>query len=110
MEKTITEIGVEEFHLKNGFPFHENLIDHNMDNAEWVLGEVVVGLERTCQQIKELALATSIVGDERLWRAWLMLEELGEVVDALAKRDEVLLGDGLGDLDFVVTGTAVTYD
>lgn len=48
-------------------------------------------------------------GDSRLMRAKLMVSELGEVLQALAQRDELELADGLADLEYVVTGTAVTY-
>lgn len=47
--------------------------------------------------------------DERLNRAQLMLEELGELCDALMTRHEVLMADALADLLYVVYGTAVAY-
>lgn len=48
--------------------------------------------------------------DERLLRAHLMLEELGETLVALAECDEEGVLDGLADLTYVVLGTAVTLD
>jgi predicted HAD superfamily Cof-like phosphohydrolase len=41
-------------------------------------------------------------------RARLMVEELGEVVDAMVKGDVVELADGLADLQYVLLGTAVS--
>lgn len=49
------------------------------------------------------------VGDPRDLRAHLMLEELGEALNAMAERDRVLLADALADLLYVVYGTAVTF-
>lgn len=49
-------------------------------------------------------------GDRRLIRAELILSEAAEVLGALASRDEVELADGLGDLSYVVHGTALTYE
>ncbi len=43
-------------------------------------------------------------------RLQLMVEELGEVANALGLVDEVGLLDGLSDLTYVVVGTAVAYD
>lgn len=43
-------------------------------------------------------------------RANLIVEEVGEILEALANNDEVELLDGLADLLYVVFGTAVTYD
>ncbi len=48
--------------------------------------------------------------DVRLMRAWLMIEELGEALDALAEQDEVALLDALADLMYVVIGTAIQFD
>lgn len=49
-------------------------------------------------------------GDERLYRLHLMVEELGELACSMGLRDEVLTADALGDLQYVVVGTAVTFD
>ena len=48
-------------------------------------------------------------GDSRALRAELMLEELGESLEALAAGDELALLDGLADLIYVVVGTATTF-
>jgi len=47
--------------------------------------------------------------DPRIMCAHLMCEELGEVLEAMWKGDELLLLDGLADLLYVVFGVAVTF-
>jgi len=49
-------------------------------------------------------------GDERLLRARLLLEELGELLLAMAASDEVQMVDAIADLAYVTIGTAVTFD
>lgn len=48
--------------------------------------------------------------DERLNRAQLMLEELGELLHSLADNNEVLIVDAIADLLYVTYGTATTFD
>ena len=55
-------------------------------------------------------LESQITDDSRLLRLHLMVEELGELSEALGKCDEVTAFDGLCDLLYVVLGTAATYD
>jgi predicted HAD superfamily Cof-like phosphohydrolase len=47
--------------------------------------------------------------DLRILRAHLMLEELGEVIQAMGDGDELAVLDGLSDLLYVLVGTAVTF-
>lgn len=48
--------------------------------------------------------------DVRSLRAHLIVEEVSEVLRALARVDEVQLLDGLADLTYVVAGTAVAFN
>jgi hypothetical protein len=48
--------------------------------------------------------------DRRILRAHLMMEELGELLEAMANYDEVGTLDALADLTYVVFGSAVTMD
>lgn len=108
---------VQEFHVRNGFKFcgpignNQRNTDGQIswDNATIDLEYLVEKLEIQCSCIKTQALLSQQVGDERLWRAWLMLEELTEVIEAMAENNEEKLADGLGDLAYVVKGTAVTF-
>lgn len=47
--------------------------------------------------------------DPQLYRAHLMLQELGEVLEALHFGDHVKLADGLADLVYVSVGTAIQF-
>lgn len=47
-------------------------------------------------------------GSVQALRARLMIEELGEVIEALEKGDVTALADGLADLQYVLLGTAVS--
>lgn len=48
-------------------------------------------------------------GDLRALRAHLILEECGETMRGMGDLDEIKLLDGLGDLDYVVNGTAAAF-
>jgi len=50
-----------------------------------------------------------ISSEENLVRLSLMVEELGELADAMRRVDIVEIADGLADLLYVVFGTAVAY-
>lgn len=49
-------------------------------------------------------------GDQRMLRHHLLCEELGELADAMANCNEVEALDALSDLQYVLSGTAVTLD
>ncbi len=49
-------------------------------------------------------------GDQRLFRAHLILEEVSELLEELANRDEVKCLKELADVLYVVIGTAVAFD
>ncbi len=66
-------------------------------------------IEILVKTIKHRANAGRIDGDDRLYRLYLILGEVLEISRALATKDEIELADGLGDLEFVTEGTAVTY-
>ena len=48
--------------------------------------------------------------DVRLLRGHLMMEELGELLEAMADLDELGVLDGLADLEYVTKGTAIQFD
>lgn len=48
--------------------------------------------------------------EERLLRVRLIMEEVGELLHAIARTDEVEMVDAIADILYVVIGTAVTYD
>ena len=105
---------VKEFHLKNGYPVDRDLAeDAAIANPERdnLLMENAKKLLAMAKQLKDPAIeAQEKHSDPRLYRLYLMLEELGESAEALAIGDEEKLADGLGDLEYVTVGTNVTYD
>lgn len=102
---------VKEFHIRNKFPVDELLTDknHNFPGVKEALDYIAAKLKVQVDSIKNSARSSQILNDERLYRVYLMLEELMEVIEAMANNDEVELADGLGDLQYVLLGTAVAY-
>ena len=84
----------------NGVYLGRNALLGRIANSIAMLGKV---------ELSNLALEAQKSGDERLYRAYLLIEELSEVIEALASNDLVTLADGLGDLLYVLLGTAITY-
>ena len=100
---------VREFHEKHGFPVGQRLTGLQEYNPQ------IVQLAARLRDHSETILGTALnrqqlFKDERMYRAHLMIEELSEAVQAMAIGDEVKLADALGDLIYVVIGTAVTYN
>lgn len=107
---------VEDFHAKFDFPInrrlatesvgdeHEDKItDHRLMNLATVLYQSANGL-------KTEAINLAAKGDNRLYRMWLMVEEIAELAEAMSRRDEVEMADGIGDLLYVALGVGVTLD
>jgi len=106
---------VRDFHLRNGYPSGKRIdlepvkstTYFKMVNLRLELLNSVVSL--MCKLFQGVANRAQKEGDPRLYRALLHLEEAAEVCDALSKRDDVALADGLGDLAYVTYGTADCY-
>jgi len=99
---------VKEFHKKHEFPIGTPLTGFLISNV--IIEEIAMFLLRTAKEIEDTAIQQEQVGDIRLYRTHLLIEELGEALMGLAKCDEIELYDGLLDLLYVVIGTGVTYD
>lgn len=110
MKKNIGEM-VQEFHVKYGFSVNKNLLDEGskivFDSRD--LEYTAERIEILVRTIKHAANAGRIGGDDRLYRMYLILGEALEVCRALDVRDEIELADGITDLNYVTTGTGVTY-
>lgn len=107
--KTMQE-RVAEFHERFGFKVNRPLtecadLDSNRDLR--VLGSE---LRDWAKKFQPKAEQEQEAGDERLYRAHLIVEEAGEVLQSLGLQDEVLLADAIADLLYVVVGTAVTFN
>ena len=101
---------VKQFHLKHGAPVDVPLTGELDESTDRELSAAADTLTRLAQAFRLMMRERLQRGDGRSLRAHLMLEELGEVLQALAQRDNAGLADGLADLDYVVSGTAVAYD
>lgn len=103
---------VREFMLKNEFKVGLRLDEASSpDHAEdaTVLLEHASRLVEPVVRMLKDGCARRLRDDPRLSRAFLMLEEAVECMEALAIEDDVLLADGLADLAYVVLGTAETF-
>jgi len=105
----ITSSKVEEFHQKFGFTVGKPLWRESIKNNELIRINTHA-LQGLANGILPLAIRLQKEGDDRLYRVHLMVEELSEVIEALASQDELKLAKELADLRYVVDGTAVTYN
>jgi len=97
-----------QFHEKQKFPIAMRLVDCSITRTDDKLSDVATDLLYIAHDLEKLM--KSNVHDTRLVRAQIMIEELGETIEALVQRDEISLLDGLSDLMFVTIGTALTFD
>ena len=109
------EIQVTAFHLKNGYKIGEPLeFEYNRSDPyiNWLLKLCCKVIRWLCKFIGERA-TKEMIGprkDCRLYRTWLMMEELSETIEGLFTGNEIKYADGLGDLMYVVVGSAITND
>lgn len=100
---------VFEFMKKKGLlarlPTSRLSSESSSDLTSNVLNDAALNVNAVESQLKACYLKVP-----RIIRAGFMVEELREVLDALAKADEVELADGLADLLYVVLGTAVQFE
>ena len=107
------EVQVMAFHLKNGFKVGDNLFNEWRRGSllsNWILRIISFILKFISKRIVKRAMRdmSGVRNDARLYRTQLMVEELGETLEGMYKGDENLYADGLGDLQYVVVGSAVT--
>ena len=95
------------FHVKHGFTVGAKLEDCKNEETNVLLDRIATMMLQFAKQLESL-LKPNV--DERIPRVQLMIEELGESIEAMAHRDEVALLDGLSDLMFVTMGTAIALD
>lgn len=92
---------IREFHEKNGFPVDKLMVKGPVPGSEamLVVAEMVKGYAKPLRESAGM----------REHRAGLVLEETGELIEALANGDEVAVLDALADLNYVVNGTAIAF-
>lgn len=111
---------VREFHEKHGFDVGVSLIPDLPESAEREGDGVLATAAGVFAAIgKQLENGTTHPGvhnkpgvthDCRLMRVHLIAEELAELCVALLAQDKVQVLDALGDLLYVIVGTAVAFD
>lgn len=106
---------VLSFHKKYGFECGKPVTAHNVgtESLDKINNGRLRGLASVLHQLavglKEEAIDNQANGDDRLYRAWLNVEELSEKLTALAKRDQVLLADAIADMEYINMGDAVAF-
>lgn len=100
---------VRDFHVKHGFLTAKKVSD--CEGALKTQANLSELLTKMCEGIKDEAInLQEIKRDPRLYRMYLILEEVEELNAAMYVRDEVQMLDALEDLLYVVIGTAVTFN
>lgn len=101
-------MNVREFHKKQGFPLDVRLKKPKSPTHELLL-QMYGSVAGHADFIEKPGLKSQIEGDPSLYRVHLILEEVGEMIEAMMDGDEVRLADALADLAYVTFGTAETY-
>ena len=96
---------VREFHEK--FGFGRSVLEGPHPRVNQFLQEFATGLLHEANSAGEYYKFTK---DPRFYRLHLMMEELGEICEAMSQSNEVLLADGIADLLYVTLGTAETFN
>lgn len=97
---------VAEFHKLGGLPCGDGeptvpaVAQTAFDSEHTLLIEIAAYLKDRSEGLKGSSSAAAL-------RARLMLEELGEVIEAIVEQDTVKYADGLADLCYVTIGSAV---
>ena len=105
--------GITEFHHKHNFVVGTTLDKEQKVASKFakpvllMVGWILIVLSKA---IVKVSTKWQNKGDCRLYRAHLMIEEIGETIMAAARCDEVGYADGLADTTYVVLGSAVTDD
>lgn len=97
---------VREFHKRHGFPVDRPLEPVQANMATHV-EELAAALDGEARRLREAI--DSGCRDVGIMRLQLITEELSELADALASNDRIAVADALGDLAYVVAGSAVAW-
>lgn len=109
MREAMQQVG--EFHRLIGAD-DIRLLEHSSggEATDDRLRQIAVTVNELATKLKMDGVEAFKVGDARLLRSHLILEEASEFVLAVANRDEVGALDALCDLLYVVVGSGVTMD
>lgn len=107
------EACVLAFHEKYLFPAGGTVkamqISDKDGTTSFHLNEVAKFCLGTSEMLKMKGIADGVRGDVRLYRMHLLLEELGEMAGAMMEGNDEELADAVADLDYVLTGTALSF-
>ena len=102
---------VLSFHLKHGFPVAQDINDCTDPDATDELRIASMQLKSLSKLLEAPAMrADAYHHDTRLWNIHLLVEEVGELAEAMSKHDEAEVCDALGDILYVALGVAVRYN
>lgn len=104
MRKVIEKL--RTFHIKQRFALDVPLATCNDEDADGTLDDLATDLQDAAAKLEKQC---ANIRDVRLHRAQLLVEELGETIEAMCHQDEVALIDGLSDTLFVAIGTSETF-
>lgn len=93
---------VLEFHQKHGFPIGEGLTTGTGRDSIWAAGWALVCLAKEHEHVVE-----EHPNHDVHRRVSLMIEELGETLQAISNNDETEILDGLVDTLYVIFGTII---
>jgi len=97
------DAAMREFMSKQGLPLDLQL-ERLPEGDRWL--NFAAGILQNAADLLETELETDI----RVYRAQLMMEELGEVIRAMVEVSDSYLLDGLSDLLYVTIGTGCTFN
>jgi len=102
-----TQKAIYNFHKKHKFPVNISLRSNR--KIDWLLlyfiNRIILFLSKLAIQYWKITKTKN----ESFYRIHLILEELSEMLEAINNGNEIKIADGLGDLLYVVIGTAVVY-
>ena len=102
-----TQKAIYNFHKKHQFPVNISLQANKKISwlIMWFICKLIFGLSKLTIWYWKI----TDTNNESFYRFHLQLEELAEMMEGINNGNEVKTADGLGDLLYVVIGTAVAY-
>ncbi len=96
---------IKQFHVKYGFPYNVSMSkDQDCSRILMAHVEALRGQSKAMQVLYQIDPDK----DDRLWRCHLIMEELAELMEAMAQGDIIEVFHELCDLRYVSDGTGVT--
>lgn len=100
---------VRDWNKKHGFRLDKDIRYEDNARAHAVLESTSVILSAMAKDLEQPGIETAEKGDDRVYNAHLLIEEMSELVCAFVDKDVEGLFDAIGDLYYVLLGTAERY-